>query len=472
MPSGTPSNGRPAAFDSPSLMKRTPLKRPPSLDPEGYPAAASTSSTDESREDCVVGDEDGRAGAGRVAVHSADTVGSQITVPPLPVPRVQGVSFRDKICPIPVYQGAAPDQDFDSAVRKTVNDLEQSLERREQENLNLKLLVRQLQEERAGGHDASFNANLLETAERESRQFHHDPGQNQGLEVAETGSDSEESCALRATSSSQSVQQQPGRTSLRVTAHIPRPHVPGQLPSLSPIKPVRGSLAARKANRSFSPLDHTVDPDFLDPDGGVYSIVESGLARKSLSPPDERATAGGHFEDIRGLLSELNSKQVALIKLSSKLVHAESSSHEARTSLHQAELRLKQQQMELCSQLQEAQDEARGLEQQLKETFDAYQANQTLWKQQETRIRDLDEQIHEMKAELARVEAKELEREAEKERERNVERQRVAESQHSQQSKIEELTAQGADYRANIVKYEACVAELRAELEVCHRHAE
>ena len=112
------------------------------------------------------------------------------------------------------------------------------------------------------------------------------------------------------------------------------------------------------------------------------------------------------------------------------------------------------------------------LEQQLKETFDTYQANRTLWKQQETRIRDLDEQIHEMKAELARVEAKELEREAEKERERNVERQRVAESQHSQQSKIEELTAQGADYRANIVKYEACVAELRAELEVCHRHAE
>ena len=306
---------------------------------------------------------------------------------------------------LPLFAASSPD------VRKTVNDLERSLERREHENLNLKILVRELEAERAESENAVGH-------------------------VGSAGRDL--SASPPAWRADCGTVQQDG--AVWITA--------GARAGLHP-QPLVSPITFREHSIS---LDHSPSSDSADRLGAVivpFSRVASREVRSEVR-------TGSYHEETRQLRSQLST-------LSSKLSQAEASQQAATERLSEAEESVRDLKQQLVTSAHER-AAARLALAQLREQHGQLHAEHSrhtalhmaVVSEHEARRARYDSQIQEMGRRISDLEVSaRLDKDAKGESERLV-----AEKDQT----IEVLTKQSSEYHATVIQQEASIAELKAHL--------
>lgn len=299
-------------------------------------------------------------------------------------------------------------------VRKTVNELEQSLARREQENLNLKILVRELEEERRA---EDLSARLL----------------NEAAVKVQSNWRSIDGAILQESQAFTRTPERAFRASASVDVQsMPRP----------PVQP---------ANIFGS------DPSLNHVGGSGQRDVDIKISR--------------YHEETRDLRAQLNA-------VTTKLAQSEASCNLAAAQVEKADeqvLSLSRQLIELKSELElasrcRASDQVEILQlRKAREQMEAAHREREAFvvelREQRDRdaeaAREMSRQVDELKCrgerDVQEEGAREQQREAEYQR-----RQQVVERGH--QAEIEELTRQNSEYRATLIQQEASIAELKTHL--------
>ena len=290
-------------------------------------------------------------------------------------------------------------------VRKTVNELEQSLRAREQENLNLKILVRELEEERRA---EDLSCRLLDEA---AAKIQSSWRSMDGAVVQESLLTPSPARSFRA-SDARSMRRPPVLQLDNFSSDFPRPHVDGS---------------------------RQQDPDSYHEETRTLRAQLNSLATKLAQSEASCTLASAQIERTDQQVLSLIGQ---LLELKTQMESVSRS-----RAFDQVEIR----------QLREVREQLEGAKQRQSTVIaelDKHREHDT------AALREMTQQLDELKSRAQR----EMDEGKAREQQREVESHRQEEVQHGCQRAIEKLAKENSEYRATVIQQEASIAELKAHL--------
>ena len=294
---------------------------------------------------------------------------------------------------------------WDGEVRKTVNELEQSLRAREQENLNLKILVREMEEERRA---EDLSSRLLDEA---AAKIQSSWRSMDGAVVQESLLTPSPARSFRA-SDARSMRRPPVLQLDSFSSDFPRPHVDES---------------------------RQQDPDSYHEETRTLRAQLNSLATKLAQSEASCNLASTQIEKTDQQVSSLIGQLLEL----KKQVESVSRSR-ACDQVEIRQLREVREQLEAAKQRQSA----------LNVELDKRHEDDT------AALREMTQQLDELKSRAQR----EMDEGKAREQQREAESHRQEEVQHGCQRAIEKLANENSEYRATVIQQEASIAELKAQL--------